>query len=608
MRRASIGLVRCALALSGALLAAAAHAQPRAPAAAPEPAAPEPAGYSSYERATLERALARLGATLDPAPEGKIVEGIDVVPFEVIEDRDPAPGFLNWFHALSRPYVIRREVLLSVGRPYEQALADESARLLRALSQLSLVLVFAVRGSAPDRVRVAVATKDVWSLRLNSNYRIAGGNLEYLFLQPAETNLLGVHHTIAAQLELDPGALSLGVAYAMPRVGGSRVRLRTEVNAIIGRETGALEGSRGAFVYGQPLYATEAEWAWEAEITWRDEVTRRFIGTRLATFDAAATPEDDRIPYRYRSDLLVGGYTVTRSFGGRGAAGASGVKHDVSLGIQASRKVYRLDERAGFAPSALAEFERREMPVSDTRIAPVLKYSTYSTRFARVLDFNTLALQEDYRLGHELSIAVYPVTTALNSTRSFLGVSAAAAYTVALGDGLARAVIETITELDRSQIFDASVEARARVHTPSFGVGRLVFDVRLLDRYRNYLNRRLQLGGDTRLRGYPTRAFLGEDVLTANLELRTRPIEIWSCQIAGAAFFDAGDAFDGYDDMRLKQSAGFGVRALFPQLNRIVMRADWGFPLTRGYREPDALPGDIVVTFGQAFPMLPADE
>ncbi|WP_438014591.1 hypothetical protein WMF18_27305 [Sorangium sp. So ce315] len=607
MRRASIGLVRCALALSGALLAAAGHAQPRAPAAAPEPA-----GYSSYERATLERALARLGAMLDPAPEGKIVEGIDVVPFEVIEDRDPAPGFLNWFHALSRPYVIRREVLLSVGRPYEQALADESARVLRGLSQLSLVLVFAVRGSAPDRVRVAVATKDVWSLRLNSNYRFAGGNLEYLFLQPAETNLLGVHHTIAAQLALDPGALSLGVAYAMPRVGGSRVRLRTELNAILGRETGALEGSSGAFVYGQPLYATEAEWAWEAEITWRDEVTRRFIGTRLATFDAAATPGDDRIPYRYRSDLLVGGYTVTRSFGGRGAGGgaaaSSGVKHDVSLGIEASRKVYRVDERAGFAPSALAEFERREMPVSDTRVAPVLKYSTYSTRFSRVLDFNTLALQEDYRLGHELSIAIYPVTTALNSTRSFLGVRAAAAYTVALGDGLARAVVETVTELDRSQIFDASIEARARVHTPSFGVGRLVFDVRLFDRYRNYLNRRLQLGGDTRLRGYPTGAFLGEDVLSANLELRTRPLEIWSCQIAGAAFFDAGDAFDGYDDMRLKQSAGFGVRALFPQLNRIVMRADWGFPLTRGYREPDSLPGDIVVTFGQAFPMLPADE
>lgn len=615
MRSASIVLVRFAIPALGALLSIEAQAQQGGTAA---PAAKQggtaalaaPArreGYSSYESATIERVLSRLRATLDPAPEGKIVEGIDVVPLEVIEDRDPAPAFLNWFHALSRPYVIRREVLLAVGLPYEQALADESARHLRELSQLSLVLVFAVRGGAPGRVRVAVVTKDVWSLRLNSDYRIAGGQLEYLFLQPSEQNLLGIHHAVAAQLALDPGALSLGATYAMPRIGGSHVRLRTQANAIIDRETGDFEGTSGEFIYGQPLYATQAEWAWEAEISWRDEVTRRFVGTKLATFDAAATPEDDRVPYRYRSDLLVGSYAVTRSFGG-GAARSSAVKHDLSVGIEASRKVYRFDAPEGLAPAAIAEFERRVMPVSDTRVAPTLKYATYSTRFLRVLDFNTLALQEDYRLGHELAILIYPVTTALNSSRNFLGISAAAAYTVALGDGLARAVVESVTELDGSQIFDASIEARARVHTPSFGVGRLVFDVRLLDRYRNYLNRRSVLGGDTRLRGYPTAAFIGEDVLSANLELRTRPVEVWSCQVAGAAFFDAGDAFDGFDDLRLKQSAGFGVRALFPQLNRVVMRADWGVPLTRGYKEPDALPGDILVTFEQAFPMLPADE
>ncbi|WP_437792425.1 hypothetical protein [Sorangium sp. So ce693] len=615
MRSASIVLVRFAIPALGALLSIEAQAQQGGTAA---PAAKQggtaalaaPARrerYSSYESATIERVLSRLRAPLDPAPEGKIVEGIDVVPLEVIEDRDPAPAFLNWFHALSRPHVIRREVLLAVGLPYEQALADESARNLRELSQLSLVLVFAVRGGAPDRVRVAVVTKDVWSLRLNSDYRIAGGQLEYLFLQPSEQNLLGIHHAVAAQLALDPGALSLGATYAMPRIGGSHVRLRTQANAIIDRETGDFEGTSGEFIYGQPLYATQAEWAWEAEISWRDEVTRRFVGTKLATFDAAATPGDDRVPYRYRSDLLVGSYAVTRSFGG-GAARSSAVKHDVSVGIEASRKVYRFDAPEGLAPAAIAEFERRVMPVSDTRVAPTFKYATYSTRFLRVLDFNTLALQEDYRLGHELAILIYPVTTALNSSRNFLGISAAAAYTVALGDGLARAVVESVTELDGSQIFDASIEARARVHTPSFGVGRLVFDVRLLDRYRNYLNRRSVLGGDTRLRGYPTAAFIGEDVLSANLELRTRPVEVWSCQVAGAAFFDAGDAFDGFDDLRLKQSAGFGVRALFPQLNRVVMRADWGVPLTRGYKEPDALPGDILVTFEQAFPMLPADE
>jgi hypothetical protein len=56
------------------------------------------------------------------------------------------------------------------------------------------------------------------------------------------------------------------------------------------------------------------------------------------------------------------------------------------------------------------------------------------------------------------------------------------------------------------------------------------------------------------------------------------------------------------------ESAGFGVRVLFPQFDRVVMRADWGFPLTRGVVPTGGFPGDIVVTFRQAFPMpaLPA--
>lgn len=613
MRSASLSFLCVAFTVAGALAAWAARAEPPAPPGRAQAAPPERGQeerYSGYERATIERALSSLGARLDPSPEGKIVEAIDVVPLEVIEDRDPAPRFLNWFHAVSRPYVIRREVLLAVGRPYVKALADETARNLRAIRQVSLVLVFAVQGSRPDRVRVVVVTKDIWSLRLNSDYRFAGGALEHLFLQPSEENLLGSHQSIALQLELDPGALSLGAAYSVPRIGGSRVALRAEANAIVGRESGELEGSHGELEYGQPLYAAEAEWAWEAKIEWRNEVTRRFVGTRLAGFDAEATEEVDRIPYRYRSDQLVGSYKVTRSFGGAagGAGAAGGVKHDVSVGIEASRKAFRAGDLSGFAPAAVQEFERSVLPVSDTRIGPAFTYSTYSTRFLRVLDFNTLGLQEDYRVGHELLLKIYPVTTALNSSRDFLGVYAAGAYTVPLGDGLARAVVKSVTEIERSRIADASIDLRARVHTPSFGFGRLVLDAQLLHRYRNHLNRRSQLGGDTRLRGYPTRAFLGKDVFSANLELRTRPVEVWSCQIAGVSFFDVGDAFDGFGDLRVKQSAGVGLRLLFPQLDRVVMRADWGIPLTRGYREPDSFPGDLVVTFRQAFPMLPADE
>ncbi|HSN98755.1 MAG TPA: BamA/TamA family outer membrane protein [Candidatus Nanopelagicales bacterium] len=588
--------------LAAALLCAASPARAEdPPPAPPAPLAPlAPSGqpprarYSEYEQETIRRVLARLGTTIDPEPEGKTIEAIEILPIEVIEDRDPAPGFLNWFHTTSQPYVLKREMLLRVGDPFRQVLADETARNLRGLSQLSLVLVFPVQGSRPDRVRMVVVTKDVWSLRLNSNYSFANGTLQYLLVQPSERNLFGTHHAVAAQMVLDPATLSFGAGYTMPYVGGSRIVMSTDANVIVGRESGQVEGSYGSFAYGQPLYATIAEWSWGAVISWREEITRRFVGGRIGAYDAEATPEDDAIPFVYRSDLLGGSYAVTRSFGRL-------QKNDVSVGFEANRKVYRPRDLSAFDPAARQEFLREALPTSDTRIGPSFEFRSYSAHFRRVLDLNTLGLQEDFRIGHDLSVKVYPVLEALGSSRNFIGVAAAGAYTVPLGDGLARVVVESVTEAEPHRIADAAVQISGRIHTPRFGIGRLIFDATLLRRYRNYLNRLHQLGGESRLRGYTTGEFLGPDVMAANLEFRTLPVEIWSVQLGGAAFFDVGDAFDGFDDLRVKQSAGFGLRLLFPQLDRTVMRADWGFPLTRGYREPDSFPGDIIVTFRQAF-------
>jgi hypothetical protein len=71
-----------------------------------------------------------------------------------------------------------------------------------------------------------------------------------------------------------------------------------------------------------------------------------------------------------------------------------------------------------------------------------------------------------------------------------------------------------------------------------------------------------------------------------------------SAQLGGALFYDVGDVFNGFDNVDLKQGAGVGVRILFPQVNRIVFRADWGFPFSQGY---STWPGSIFLTFGQAF-------
>jgi len=80
--------------------------------------------------------------------------------------------------------------------------------------------------------------------------------------------------------------------------------------------------------------------------------------------------------------------------------------------------------------------------------------------------------------------------------------------------------------------------------------------------------------------------------------VRSSSIDILSAQVGAAAFYDVGDANDDVHRFHLKQDTGVGVRILFPEFDRVVFRADWGFPLSPGYA---SFPGAFFVSFGQAF-------
>ena len=257
-----------------------------------------------------------------------MLEGIEVVSLDVFEKRDPLPAFLtpiaNWFHATTRRYVIEREVLQVPGQRWSQALVDETARNLRGLPQLSLVLTVPLRGSAPGRVRLLVITKDVWSLRLNSNYTYENARLQYLFLQPSEENLLGSHQQVYGNFALDPATIQGGAQYVIPRLDGSRVRASASASFVVNRATGAYEGTYGSFSFGQPLYSTQAEWAWGANFSWNESITRLFAGGDLTDYnpgtEASAVADfystrDDAASCRYRTFNLSGAYSVRRSWG-----------------------------------------------------------------------------------------------------------------------------------------------------------------------------------------------------------------------------------------------------------------------------------------------------
>ncbi len=544
--------------------------------------------FSPYEQETIDRVVA---GEIDPAPEGKTIEAIEVVPLVVIEDRDPAPRILNVLHARTRESVIRREILVREGEPYRQYRVDETVRVLRSFQQLSLVLGVPVRGTTPDRVKLVVVTKDVWSLRAQFDIKLGAGGLDVLRFEPTERNIAGTLSSAVTRFELFPESVTLGGAFIVPRVGGRRLYLVTEGNAIVNRRTGAAEGTYGQVFVSTPQVSANQQWVWGTGVSWRNEIVRRYVGGELATYDAPGTPEVERIPDLYRARSLVQTSSVGRSFG-------LAHKRDVTLGLELNVKQYAGIDAERLDPRVVDEYLGSRVPRSDTRVAPFVQGRFYESTFLRVHDLDTLGLQEDYRIGYDAWVRAYPVVRALGSSRDFLGADAFAQYVLPIRDGLARVAAESLLELAPGEIPTAAFAVDTMIASPRFFLGRLVVDGLMIARPENFPNRRSTLGGESRLRGYPSAALIGQNVVAYNAELRTRPVEILSCQIGGALFFVVGDAFDG-PDPALKSSAGLGVRGLFPQLDRKVFRIDVAFPMVR---ENGAGPVGFYVAFEQAFP------
>jgi hypothetical protein len=536
--------------------------------------------YSPYERETIAAVFGSLATTEEPSPEGKTIEAVDVVPLDVIEPRDPAPRALNALHVTTRPYVILREMLVREGEPYRAVLLDESARNLRTLPQLSLVLCVAARGHDARHVRVVVITKDVWSLLVDFDIAFGNGGLLSLDLEPKEKNLFGTQDAVLARLTMTPLTYSLGAGYIVPRLEGRRLALQADANVVANRDTGDVEGSFGTVTLARPLYSAQTQWSAFTGVAWDDRIFRRYVNGSVATYAG--------VPYAYRARRIAEEAAVTRSFGW-------GEKNDFTLGAEIARDEYRAGDAVSEA--ALAS----QIPVGEARVGPFVQWRAYSASYTRVVDVETLGLQEDYALGHDVVVRAYPVLAALGSTRTFGGLYAAAQQSFALGDGFARVGVESTTEGDASSLTDASVEGSLRIVTPRFGIGRFVFDVDGLDRYRNHLNLRSFLGGDTRLRGFPTSFFVGQDVVAMNFEYRTLPWKLTTIHIAGDAFYDVGDAFDSPSLLRPQHAVGFGARLLFPQIDRIVFRIDVGFPIVPGGLPAGVDPVQVFFAFHQAF-------
>lgn len=598
-------------------------------------AAPTQRKLSQYEQESVQIALRRVKGEIEPSPEGKRVESIEMVRLDMIDDRDFLPNFLNFFHYTTRRYVIEREILLEKGRPFALAIADETERNLRALPQFTVVLVVPMKGHTPDTVRVVVITKDVLSLRLDSEPRFVNGKLDQLVLRPSEQNVLGTHHVVSGLVSFNTHSYSLGGSLYFPRIAGSRINAAIGGGGTFNCDTGTAEGHFGSLSVGQPLYSTRTKWAWSTGLSWVRSVERPTTagewicsgGTERPSYSPNSVGSDTwtGVPDRYIANSQSANSTVTRSFGVYN-------KYNVAFGLEARRvsstvgalkpeEVYfaqsehdangeyvdaNNDGRVDLAPRVSAdpsgdqaialENYRRRLETSDTRISPFVELRTFQNRFLRLLNYEFLGMQEDQYLGHFASLRLYPSLEAWGSTRNLFGVVSSIGYTWPVDNGFVRTSAASRIEFAAPNQSDASFDVALRFVTPDPGFGRMVFATQAVRRVLNYTNSHTYLGGLGRLRGYRPNAFYGWHHLIGNAEYRTPPVQVLSVLIGGALFYDLGDAFYMTSRMRLKSGAGGGLRLGFPQLQSTVFRIDAGFPLTRSAE------GEVTIVgvFGQA--------
>lgn len=165
------------------------------------------------------------------------------------EEKSWLARIANRLHFQTRAAVVRREVLLRPGEPYDSALVAESERNLRALGIFRRVQIDSVRSDSGLVLRVL--TKDGWSTQLDWRFRSTGGEAAFT-LGLVETNLLGTASTAAVRYRKDPDRSSVALLFRRRRLFAGTVGVALQYENRSDGRSGAVSVERPFFAYTSP--------------------------------------------------------------------------------------------------------------------------------------------------------------------------------------------------------------------------------------------------------------------------------------------------------------------------------------------------------------------
>lgn len=569
----------------------------------------------AYGDEVSHRELKKRGWVIHPKPEGKRVGAIHVInlPVFLADERfSSITTPLNYLHVTTQESLIRRESRVKLQAPWSLGDALETERNLRGLGVFTSARVYPVyphdtdpsstsEGRPPnaERLDVVIITRDLWSLRLENSFSYNGGVLNQLNLSLSERNFLGRRILLSGVSAFNPFTMTYGLTTSHRRFGPD-LSASVGVSGTWNRATSKREGERLEFGISRPLYNLDQAWSFGLSGGLGSARARITQGDQVVTDDDPSTEAVEAIPIEWDLAVWSVGASAIRQWRGE-------YQKSISFGVSASDSVRTIDSQV--SETLRERWRSNYLPPDRFQVGPSVSFSWYRREYIALTDISTYGTREDLRIGptfstsHQLSLIgdqAYIPSASLGYThrvlqRGFFSVSVSAS-----------ARIE-----DPERIVNRSLGLGARWAIPlrshSAHLGYLVGRGSLSDRWNDVSNVMASLGGDLGLRGYPNGAFTatGGGSTKGNFEYRSPPLK-WSFVHLGAVtFYDGGSVHQTLSDFKWRQSAGGGVRFLFPQLNRSVFRLDLAAPLS-DYPVGLSRPG-VVLSFGsaQGFILMP---
>jgi hypothetical protein len=491
-----------------------------------------------------------------------VIGSISVRRFNVFNMEDPKEsywlyGLANQLNFITWESVIRQQLLVAKGDPYDPSRLDESERLLRELDFIydATVRPWRLCGNVVD---LEVLTRDVWTLNLTVNASRSGGDNEFA-VGFSDSNVLGSGKEITYLHESDPDRSGDTIAYGDPALFGSRWTLQATLSDYD-------DGYLRHLGLERPFFSVYEEWSAGIDAT-------------QGKFEQATWYRGDEVT-EFNQEYQV---------------------YDTHGGIAPhAREKQRVDrwlfgahyETNDFSYSS-SDIPPPELPADRDYVYPYIGYESIEDKFQEVINMNYLGRTEDFYVGRSFQWTLGWSGEGFGASRDLLALQGSYADALLVDDDrrmwLVNGSVKGYFSLEDDDFENLWMTAESRFyqrhghHWTFYADGRLDYTRGLTS------DQQVVLGGDTGLRGYDRNYQVGDRSFVFRLEERYYadwyPFRLF--RVGAAAFVDVGRAWyqdeDNGSNGGVLADAGIGLRLNSSRAQKQrVLHIDLAFPLVRG--------------------------